>query len=161
MDHTSIKEDYKAVIFIAENDEVTNNVIKSVARILDKEKFFILVEENRGKEEHPGLAEAASSHPVRKKYKSHIEDGEHSKNSDYSTTQTLPLVDVGLKFQQLAGMCKMPVFVHQSVSYLCYAGLCTVIRMMVKHVQKSNPQTKAISLLVSIDDWKVSRALAR
>ena len=158
MDHISINEDYKAVIFLAENDEVTNNVIKSVSKILGEENFLILVvDENRGEEEPRGVAGAASSGPVRKKYKSHIKDDEHSKESEMSTikntnaflnwSKTLPL---RLKYQQLVGLCKMPVFIHQSVSYLCYAGLCTVIRMMVKHVQKSNPQTKAISLLVGI-----------
>lgn len=160
MDHFSVNEESKAVIFLAENDEVTNNVVKNVASILDEENFLIIILKTHGEEGDPTApAGATSSSPIRKKYKPHIQDSEHSKESDYTilkstsgfqnSSKTVPLT-LKCKYQHLVGMCKMPAFIDQKVSFLCYAGLCTVVRMMVKHVQKSKPRTKAISLLVGI-----------
>ena len=158
MDHTSINDESKAVIFLAEHDEVTNNVIKNVASILDEENFLIYVVKIHGEEGSPGIAGVMSSSPSRKKFKYHIKDGEQSDKSGYCVTNSTTaafhsskeILPFRLKYQELVGMCKMPVFVDQSISYLCYGGLCTVVRMMVKHVQKSKPLAKVISLLVGI-----------
>ena len=46
-------------------------------------------------------------------------------------------------------LCSLPVlYVRRSSICVYYAGLCTVIRKMVHHVQKVDPERKAISLLV-------------
>lgn len=61
------------------------------------------------------------------------------KNSN--TTETAKVVPDSL--------CHLPVLHLLSQSFVHYAGLCTVVRKMVHHVEKSNPQSKVISLLVS------------
>ncbi len=140
-----------ATIVIDSKDEVTKKTLQFISKVLGEEFFEVI--EKGPKTARPINCSVNNGHIIQDDADVKSAD-QLMRKSDVLKSKELPEGRFDQQITSLSSwsdelLCSLPVL-HVQRSSICvyYAGLCTVIRKMVHHVQKVDPERKAISLLV-------------